>query len=48
LRVACAAPAPSWAVRPGIGETLVLEYRAKDADYRSREVREALLDYLSA
>lgn len=36
-----------------IGETLVLEYRAKGGDYRSREVREpqvkeALVDYLSA
>ncbi|PYS89370.1 MAG: hypothetical protein DMF64_17955 [Acidobacteria bacterium] len=36
-----------------MGETLVLEYRAKGGDYRSREVREpqvkeALLDYLSA
>lgn len=36
-----------------IGETLVLEYRAKGGDYRSREVREpqvkeALLDYLAA
>ena len=36
-----------------IGETLVLEYRAKGGDYRSREVREpqvkdALLDYLLA
>ncbi|MCA1817950.1 MAG: site-specific integrase [Acidobacteria bacterium] len=36
-----------------IGETLVLEYRAKGGDYRSREVREpqvkeALLDYLSS
>ncbi|MDQ3819970.1 MAG: tyrosine-type recombinase/integrase [Acidobacteriota bacterium] len=36
-----------------VGETLVLEYRAKGGDYRSREVREpqvkeALLDYLSA
>jgi integrase len=36
-----------------LGETLVLEYRAKGGDYRSREVREpqvieALLDYLSA
>jgi integrase len=35
------------------GETLVLEYRAKGGDYRSREVREpqvkeALLDYLMA
>jgi site-specific recombinase XerD len=35
------------------GETLVLEYRAKGGDYRSREVREprvkeALLDYLAA
>ena len=35
------------------GETLVLEYRAKGGDYRSREVREpqvreALLDYLTA
>jgi integrase len=35
------------------GETLVLEYRAKGGDYRSREVREpqvkeALIDYLSA
>ena len=35
-----------------VGETLVLEYRAKGGDYRSREVREpqikeALLDYLS-
>jgi integrase len=35
------------------GETLVLEYRAKGGDYRSREVREpqvgeALLDYLNA
>jgi integrase len=34
-----------------VGETLVLEYRAKGGDYRSREVREpqvreALLDYL--
>jgi integrase len=36
-----------------VGETLVLEYRAKGGDYRSREVREpqvkeALLDYLSS
>ena len=36
-----------------IGETLVLEYRAKGGDYRSREVREpqvkeALVDYLSS
>src|SRR5215204_1093310 len=36
-----------------VGETLVLEYRAKGGDYRSREVREpqvreALLDYLTA
>ena len=36
-----------------LGETLVLEYRAKGGDYRSREVREpqvreALLDYLTA
>jgi site-specific recombinase XerD len=36
-----------------VRETLVLEYRAKGGDYRSREVREpqvkdALLDYLSA
>lgn len=36
-----------------VGETLVLEYRAKGGDYRSREVREpqvreALLDYLKA
>ena len=36
-----------------VGETLVVEYRAKGGDYRSREVREpqvreALLDYLSA
>jgi integrase len=36
-----------------VGETLVLEYRAKGGDYRSREVREpqvkeALVDYLSA
>ena len=36
-----------------LGETLVLEYRAKGGDYRSREVREpqvkdALLDYLAA
>ncbi len=36
-----------------IGETLVLEYRAKGGDYRGREVREpqvkeALLDYLSS
>jgi len=36
-----------------VGETLVLEYHAKGGDYRSREVREpqvkeALLDYLSA
>jgi integrase len=36
-----------------LGETLVLAYRAKGGDYRSREVREprvgaALLDYLSA
>jgi len=36
-----------------VGETLVLEYRAKGGDYRSREVREpqvreALLDYLVA
>jgi site-specific recombinase XerD len=36
-----------------IGETLVLEYRAKGGDYRSREVREpqvldALLNYLTA
>ena len=36
-----------------VGETLVLEYRAKGGDYRSREVREpqvreALLDYLMA
>lgn len=36
-----------------VGETLVLEYRAKGGDYRSREVREpqvreALLDYLAA
>jgi integrase/recombinase XerD len=35
-----------------VGETLVLEYRAKGGDYRSREVREpqvreALLDYLT-
>jgi site-specific recombinase XerD len=35
------------------GETLVLEYRAKGGDYRSREVREqqvkeALMDYLSS
>lgn len=35
-----------------LGETLVLEYRAKGGDYRSREVREpqireALLDYLT-
>src|ERR687890_2398076 len=35
------------------GETLVLEYRAKGGDYRSREVREprvrgALMDYLTA
>lgn len=35
-----------------LGETLVLEYRAKGGDYRSREVREpqvreALLDYLN-
>jgi site-specific recombinase XerD len=35
-----------------VGETLVLEYRAKGGDYRSREVREsqvreALMDYLS-
>jgi site-specific recombinase XerD len=36
-----------------IGETLVLEYRAKGGDYRSREVREprvreALMEYLSS
>jgi integrase len=36
-----------------VGESLVLEYRAKGGDYRSREVREpqvkeALLDYLTA
>ena len=36
-----------------LGETLVLEYRAKGGDYRGREVREpqvreALLDYLTA
>jgi integrase/recombinase XerD len=36
-----------------VGETLVLEYRAKGGDYRSREVREpqvkeALLNYLTA
>jgi integrase/recombinase XerD len=36
-----------------VGETLVLEYRAKGGDYRSREVsepqvKEALLDYLNA
>jgi site-specific recombinase XerD len=36
-----------------VGETLVLEYRAKGGDYRSREVREpqvkeALMDYLAA
>lgn len=36
-----------------VGETLVLEYRAKGGDYRSREVREpqvkeALVDYLTA
>jgi site-specific recombinase XerD len=36
-----------------VGETLVLEYRAKGGDYRSREVREpqvreALFDYLTA
>jgi integrase len=36
-----------------VGETLILEYRAKGGDYRSREVREAqvkdaLFDYLSA
>jgi site-specific recombinase XerD len=36
-----------------VGKTLVLEYRAKGGDYRSREVREpqvkeALLDYLTA
>lgn len=36
-----------------VGETLVLEYRAKGGDYRSREIREpqvkeALLDYLAA
>src|SRR5215216_2137587 len=36
-----------------VGETLVIEYRAKGGDYRSREVREpqvrdALLDYLTA
>jgi site-specific recombinase XerD len=36
-----------------VGETLVLEYKAKGGDYRSREVREpqvkeALLDYLAA
>jgi integrase/recombinase XerD len=36
-----------------LGETLVLEYRAKGGDYRSREVREpqvkdALFDYLAA
>jgi integrase/recombinase XerD len=36
-----------------VGETLVLEYRAKGGDYRSREVseprvKEALLDYLTA
>ncbi|MFL6285766.1 MAG: tyrosine-type recombinase/integrase [Pyrinomonadaceae bacterium] len=36
-----------------VGETLVLEYRAKGGDYRSREVREpqvreALLEYLTA
>jgi site-specific recombinase XerD len=36
-----------------VGETLVLEYRAKGGDYRSREVREpqvreAIIDYLTA
>jgi hypothetical protein len=36
-----------------VGETLVLEYKAKGGDYRGREVREsqvkeALLDYLTA
>lgn len=36
-----------------VGETLVLEYRAKGGDYRSREVREpqvkdALINYLTA
>lgn len=36
-----------------VGETLVLDYRAKGGDYRSREVREpqvreALIDYLTA
>jgi integrase len=36
-----------------MGETLILEYRAKGGDYRSREVREpqvkeALIDYLSS
>jgi integrase len=36
-----------------LGETLILQYRAKGGDYRSREVREpqvkeALLDYLAA
>jgi site-specific recombinase XerD len=36
-----------------VGETLVIEYRAKGGDYRSREVREpqvreALIDYLTA
>jgi integrase len=36
-----------------VGETLILEYRAKGGDYRSREVREpqvkeALMDYLSS
>lgn len=36
-----------------VGETIVLEYRAKGGDYRSREVREpqvreALVDYLTA
>jgi integrase len=36
-----------------VGETLVLEYRAKGGDYRSREVREpqvkdALIDYLAS
>jgi site-specific recombinase XerD len=36
-----------------VGETLVLEYRAKGGDYRSREVREpqvkeALMDYLTS
>src|SRR5215218_1827113 len=36
-----------------VGETLVLEYRAKGGDYRSREVREpqvreTLIDYLTA